>query len=254
MKRIAVIAGTSEATEFIHALPENYEVTAFAATEYGRMILAKERCAVHVGRLDKGGFAVELAHMDAVVDASHPFAVAVTETVQLVCAQQKIPYFRLGRPQLHYDYDRIIRVPSKETAAEQLSKMSGNILLTTGVNTLAFYESNVTDFAARGWARILDTADSRRMAAVSRAHLVYAMPPFPQEDTVSLIEAHQIAALVSKDSGARGGVAEKVAAAKACGIPVILIGAPREDVHTISEVLFQLEQQERSESECWSHI
>lgn len=254
MKRIAVIAGTSEATEFIRVLPEKYEVTAFTATEYGKTILAGERCTVHVGRLDKDGFAVELARMDAVVDASHPFALAVTETVQQVCAQQNIPYFRLGRPQLHYDYDRIIRVPSKEEAAEQLSKMPGNILLTTGVNTLAFYEANVTDFVARGWARILDTADSRRTAAASRAHLVYAMPPFSQKDTVALIEAHQIAVLVSKDSGARGGVAEKVGAAKACGIPVVLIGAPKEDVHTIAEVIFQLEHLERSDSECWIHI
>lgn len=254
MKRIAVIAGTSEATEFIRALPEKYEVTAFTATEYGKTILAEERCNVHVGRLDRDGFAVELAHMDAVVDASHPFAVAVTETVQQVCAQQRIPYFRLGRPQIHYDYNRIIRVPSKEAAAEQLSNMPGNILLTTGVNTLAYYEAHVTNFAARGWARILDTADSRRTAASSRAHLVYAMPPFSWEDTVSLIETHQIAVLVSKDSGARGGVAEKVAAAKVCGIPVVLIGAPKEDVHTIAEVIFQLEHLERSDSECWIHI
>ncbi|MGN1402981.1 MAG: precorrin-6A reductase [Ruminococcus sp.] len=254
MKRIAVIAGTSEATELIRALPEKYEVTAFTATEYGRTILAEEHCNVHVGRLDKDGFAAGLAYMDAVVDASHPFAVAVTETVRQVCAQQNIPYFRLGRPQLHYDYDRIIRVPSKEMAAEQLSKIPGNILLTTGVNTLAFYEANVTDFAARGWARILDTADSRQAAASSQAHLIYAMPPFSKEDTVALIEAHQIAVLVSKDSGARGGVAEKVAVAKMCGIPVILIGAPKEDVHTIAEVIYQLEQLEGSDSECWIHI
>ncbi|WP_298483153.1 precorrin-6A reductase [uncultured Ruminococcus sp.] len=254
MKRIAVIAGTSEATEFIRALPEKYEVTAFTATEYGRTILAGERCTVHVGRLDKDGFAVELARMDAVVDASHPFALAVTETVQQVCTQQNIPYFRLGRPQLHYDYDWIIRVPSKEAAAEQLSEIPGNILLTTGVNTLAFYEANVTDFAARGWARILDTADSRRTAAASRAHLVYAMPPFSQKDTIFLIKTYQIAVLVSKDSGARGGVAEKIAAAKACGIPVILIGAPKEDVHTIAEVIFQLDHLERSDSKCWVHI
>ena len=251
MRRIAVIAGTSEATDLIRALPEEYEVTAFVATEYGRTILEKERCTVHVGRLDRDAFASELAQMDGVVDASHPFAAAVTETVQHVCMQQRIPYFRLGRPHLYYDYDRIIRVASKEAAAEQLSDMPGNILLTTGVNTLAFYEANVRNFAERGWARILDTTDSRRIAAFSKAHLIYAMPPFSQSDTVSVIQMYQIAVLVSKDSGARGGVLEKIAAAKACHIPVVLIDAPQEHVHTIEDVICQLQQQEeRSHSKC----
>lgn len=37
--RLAVIAGTSEATDLIAALPEQDSVTAFAATEYGKTIL-----------------------------------------------------------------------------------------------------------------------------------------------------------------------------------------------------------------------
>lgn len=250
MKRVAVIAGTSEATECIHALSKEYEVTAFVATEYGKTILTEECCIVHVGRLDETGFAAELAHMDAVVDASHPFAVTVTETVCQVCKQLGLPCFRVGRPQLQYDYDRIILVDSKEEAAEQLSKIPGNILLTTGVNTLSYYETNVANFAARSWVRILDTADSRRTAAASKAHFIYAMPPFSQEDTAFLIRTYHIAVLVTKDSGARGGVAEKIAAAKTYGIPVILIESPQEDAHTIEDVICQLQYQEGRALEC----
>lgn len=237
MKRVAVIAGTSEATELIRRLPDTYEITAFVATEYGGEILKNASCKVLVGRLDEYGFKSALLGMDAVIDASHPFALEVTAVVRKACNALDIPYFRLGRPRLDYDYSGIIRVQSKEEAAKCLSQMKGNILLTTGVNTLSFYETHVKDFVSRGWARILDTEDSRRIAANSNSHIIYAMPPFSMEDTVSLIQKYKIAVLVSKDSGKRGGVEEKIFAAKSCDIPVVLITAPNEEVNTISQVI-----------------
>lgn len=82
MLKIAVIAGTSEATELIAALPAEDTVTAFAATAYGKEILAGQHCTVHVGRLDTEGFRQALRGMHAVVDASHPFAQEVTKTVR----------------------------------------------------------------------------------------------------------------------------------------------------------------------------
>ena len=44
--RLAVIAGTSEATDLIAALPEQDSVTAFAATEYGKTILQNWNCRI----------------------------------------------------------------------------------------------------------------------------------------------------------------------------------------------------------------
>ena len=166
--RLAVIAGTSEATNLIAALPEQDSVTAFAATEYGKTILEGQHCMVRVGRLDADGFRFALRGMDAVIDASHPFAQVVTETVRQVCAELELPYFRLGRQKMTYDYSRVIRVESKEQAAACLAAIPGNILLTTGVNTLSFYEKAIPDFSTRGWARILDTPDSGRRQTPKR--------------------------------------------------------------------------------------
>lgn len=169
---LAVIAGTSEATDLIRMLPESWNITAFAATAYGKTILEGLPCTVQVGRLDAEGFRQALADADAVADASHPFAAEVTRTVRTVCRELKLPYFRLGRPPVQYAYDQILRVQSKEEAVAHLRKTAGNILLTTGGNTLAFYEQAVPDFAVRGYARILDTPDSRQMTAGSQAHLI----------------------------------------------------------------------------------
>lgn len=233
---LAVIAGTSEATDLIRMLPESWNITAFAATAYGKTILEGLPCTVQVGRLDAEGFRQVLADADAVADASHPFAAEVTRTVRTVCRELKLPYFRLGRPPVQYAYDQILRVQSKEEAAAHLRKTAGNILLTTGGNTLAFYEQAVPDFAVRGYARILDTPDSRRMTAGSQAHLIFAVPPFSAQQTLELLQKYQIAVLVSKDSGMRGGVAEKVQAAKVMGIPVILIAPPAEATMTLPEM------------------
>ena len=241
MKQIAVIAGTSEATELIYELyskfPEKYTITAFVATDYGKTILKGMECKINVGRLDEKAFKNAFNRMDLVIDASHPFAIEVTKSVKEVCKSLNITYLRLGRQSQKYDYDNIIYVKSKEDAVKQLLKVRGNILLTTGVNTLSFYESNIPDFAVRGWVRILDTADSRKIAEKSEANIIYSVPPFSENDTVFLIRKYNIAVLVSKDSGARGGVKEKISAAKLCNIPVILIEAPKEDVMTIQEVI-----------------
>ena len=70
--------------------------------------------------------------------------------------------------------------------------------------------------------------------ALDNAH---AAEPWPlARQTLELLQKYQIAVLVSKDSGMRGGVAEKVQAAKVMGIPVILIAPPAEATMTLPEM------------------
>ena len=136
-RKIAVIAGTSDATDWIRSLPETDSVTAFVATPYGKEILAGTNCTVHVGRLDAAGFAEALTGFDEVVDASHPFAVVVTETVKAVCQAKQIPYTRISRPALHYDYEKLHVVPSKEAAADWLCSCTGNLFFYGGGANIA---------------------------------------------------------------------------------------------------------------------
>lgn len=224
--RVAVIAGTSDATDLIASLPKSCEVTAFVATPYGKEILNGTNCQVHVGRLDADGFSVALTGFDAVLDASHPFAVVVTETVKTVCQAKQIPYYRIGRPTLQYDYEKLYSVPTKEYAAEWLSSISGNLFFTVGINTLPFYAAQVKDFTTRSFARVLDTSSSHQAAQAIPAQFWFAMPPYSVEETVQFLRKHKIAVLISKDSGARGGVPEKIKAASIVGIPVLLIQSP----------------------------
>lgn len=119
-------------------------------------------------------------------------------------------------------------------AAALIREIPGNILLTTGANTVRIYAQEIPDFNERCYIRVLDTELSRagcRDAGVPKAHVIAANPPFSCDDNVKLIEHYSIKALVSKDSGAAGGLPEKLAAAGQTGIPVILIRRPAaEDV------------------------
>lgn len=246
--KIAVIAGTSEATDFINMLPDIYDVTAFAATEQGKKILEDTKCSVCVGRLNEIGFTGKLKNFDAVADLSHPFAVVVSDTVKKVCLKLEIPYFRAGREHISYDYEKIIYVNSKEDAADYLEKYNGNILFTTGVNTLSFYENRLKDKKDKIWARILDTDDSRKIAYGSELNIIYALPPFSENDTSDILEKYNIGIMVSKDSGKRGGLDEKIKAAEKNSVSVLIIKSPENGiVQTMEEILIEIEKLRKGE-------
>ena len=135
---------------------------------------------------------------------------------------------RISRPTLHYDYEKLHIVSSKEAAADWLCSCTGNLFFTVGIQTLPFYAAAVTDFSHRAFARVLDTAASRQAAAAVPATFWFAMPPYSIAETVAYLQEHQISVLISKDSGARGGVPEKIQAAKQVGIPVLLIQSPEQ--------------------------
>ena len=69
------------------------------------------------------------------------------------------------------------------------------------------------------------------------------MPPFSVQDTAQLIETQRIQMLISKDSGTRGGLPEKIQAAEQFQIPVLLIRSPEHGkTASATQILHQLEQ------------
>lgn len=229
---VIVIAGTTEAREVIERqLKEHKKVLASVATELGAQMLAEYPVDVHTGRLDEEGFVRLFAAnpCEKVIDASHPFAQVVTETVRRAAAEAGIPYERYERSQLHYDYDRIIPVSDAAEAAEYLNTTEGNVLLTTGVNTAAVYAERVKDARRRLYIRVLDTPASYEgcaRAGYPEDHVFGEMPPYTVEDNLRLIEKTGAAVMVSKDSGKTGGVDIKIEACRRAGIDCVLIRRP----------------------------
>lgn len=242
--QIAVIAGTSEATDFIKSmnrLGSRYEITAFTATEYGKEILKDTECINICGRLDRFKFLEYLKGFDVVADLSHPFAEIVSENVKYVCNRLDIPYFRAGRTKSTYTYEKVVYVQSKEEALEYLKDFKGRIFLTTGINTLGFYENGLRGREEDIYARILDIESSRKLAMYSKAHHIYGIPPFTEHDTYDILDKFNIDILVSKDSGQRGGVEEKIKAAEKLAVPVLLISSPeRCKVKSVEDIVNEI--------------
>ena len=227
-----VIAGTTESREVIEQeCRAGRKVLACVATGLGAEMLEEYGIDVHTGRLDEKGF-IDLFEENPcrkIIDASHPFARIVTETVRAAAAKCRIPYERYERTVLTYDYDRILYVSDADEAVEALNQIDGNVLLTTGVNTAGLYAKGVRDAKSRVYIRVLDNEasyDGCKKAGYPDDHVFGEMPPFTVEDNLRLIRQTHARVMVSKDSGKTGGVDIKVRACKEAGIRMIMIRRP----------------------------
>ena len=136
---VLVIAGTTESRQVIEKLlgeNPNERILASVATELGKEMLLEYDIDVHVGRLDQDGFLALLKEnpCEKIIDASHPFAKIVSETVKKV-ADELVMYDQVGAI--------VNRLPSKEVIP----------LLDTGdIPVLSYIENDtaLADFDIRG--------------------------------------------------------------------------------------------------------
>ena len=101
MCKICIFAGTTEARRFVELLStQPVSVTACVATEYGETLLPKGgNVTVRSGRIPVDGIIQMLSDtkFDLVIDATHPYAASITESVARACAETGTEYLRLLR-------------------------------------------------------------------------------------------------------------------------------------------------------------
>ena len=144
MDRILIFAGTTEGRRLAVFLDRNgIPAHVCVATEYGEQLLPKgKQIHTHAGRLDQTGMEERMKQeqITLVVDATHPYAVAVSENIRRACANQKTEYVRLERNtswQEGQEYSDVVFVDSVAEAARFLAGKTGNILAATGSKELA---------------------------------------------------------------------------------------------------------------------
>lgn len=172
--------------------------------------------------------------VDAVVDATHPFADRMHRNAATACTAAGVRLVRFERPGWadHRHAGEWIWVDSHEQAAVVAARYPGPVLLTVGRQPLAHYlglprvvariaEADGTDYP-QGWT-ILETTG-----------------PFSVDEELSLLSGTRASVLVSKDSGGEA-TAGKLEAAHRGGVPVVMIARPRlpegvEVIHTLDEL------------------
>ena len=247
MCKICIIAGTTEARRLVELLStQPVSVTACVATEYGETLLPEGgNVTVRSGRIPVDGIIQMLSNtkFDLVIDATHPYAASITESVARACAETGTEYLRLLREESDKVSD-FTYVLNAEAAALFLSKTDGNILLTTGSKDLKTY-SKVKGFTDRAYARVLPLDASLtlcRETGVQPSHILAMQGPFSEEMDTAMLRAVSAKWLVTKDGGEAGGFAAKVAAARKAGANVLVIGRPKQrEGKSFSQVLDSLE-------------
>lgn len=205
------------------------------ATEYGGELLEKGVCA-RVGRLSKAEMTELMREgFSCVVDATHPYARVVTETIIDAALEAGLPRLRLLRDGDVSEGAWLSACDTQE-AAEMLKTLDGNILLTTGSKEVHLF----SEHAKRLYPRVLPSIDSLEKcaaAAVPSKQIICMQGPFTREMNEATIKQFDIKIMVTKATGALGGFWEKIKAAEATGCSVLVIGRPlRESGFSIEEI------------------
>lgn len=227
--RFLLFSGTTEGRQLSHALAAlGAEVTVCVATDYGRETQGEAPgITVRAGRLEPAEMVRVLAGAALCVDATHPYAVQVSENIRAACAQAGVPLLRLLREADPIPPGAAV-FDSAAQAADWLRGTQGNILLATGAKELAQFAQLG---GARLYPRVLPLAsslDACARAGVPSSHILALQGPFSRELNEALLRQYQIRYLVTKDGGQAGGFGEKAAAAAATGATLVLIRRPRE--------------------------
>ncbi len=161
-----------------------------------------------------------------VLDATHPFAVRITRMATSVCQQLSTPYVRYERPDWEPP-EGTLYVDGYAEAARTLPALGSRIMLTIGAKQLKHFASLHEQLTL--FARILPSPISVQQAldaGFTQAHILALRPPFSMAFNRSLLEEYQADVLVTKASGADGGVVEKVMAAYELGLTTLMIRRP----------------------------
>lgn len=162
-----------------------------------------------------------------VIDAAHPFAENLHSNISLATLKTNTPVVRYDRTYPETD-SNLVWFDTYDEAMEYLNAHKiDRLLALTGVNTIAklkpYWESHTT------WFRILNRDDSRSVAAASSypiEQIYYYESGADEKDILKLLKPN---AIITKDSGASGGFQEKVDAAKALNIPMLVVKRPALD-------------------------
>ena len=273
--KVVIFGGTTEGRQLAGYLIQlnkqpkmkNIQVHVCVASEYGAQVLPEDDALkVHVGRLEQEDMQEFLqgVQADFCVDATHPYAVIVTQNIYQACKVVGVPYVRVRREMQEEprstdsgmqmsgthiaDADRkrytdetsdSIYVGDIQAAVDYLKGVTGNILITTGSKELHLY-TQIPDYESRCTARVLpiqSVVEACTELGFTGKHLICMQGPFDLEMNLATLRYADADFLVTKASGKNGGYDEKCEAALAMGVHLVVIGRPKEQVEPVMSLV-----------------
>lgn len=222
---ILIFGGTTEGRKAIQVVESAGKPYYYSTVSSEQVVEAAHAIRVTGGMQEEE--MVQFCHekqISLLIDAAHPFAVQLHQTLANVSSRIHVPVIRLERQYPPRD-KRLIWCANYADAISRL-RTDGirNLLALTGVKTIAKLRPYWEEAPCR--FRILDREESLSLAEASgfpRERLLFFREG---EDEKQLLEQLRPDAILTKESGKSGYFNEKVEAAQACGIPVYVVQRP----------------------------
>jgi precorrin-6A/cobalt-precorrin-6A reductase len=236
---ILLIGGTSETAPLASALADaGLRVLVSTATDVTLDLGCHPNVMRRTGVLDQAGLRrlIDQQRIRLIVDASHPYAVAVRDNARRVAAELGIPYLNWLRPAGLESEESVIFCQDHKHAAETACSFGLPVLLTTGSRNLVPYAAASRRAGIELVVRVLphaDSLDACRAAGVTGPNIITGRGPFSVEENLETMRRFNIGVMVTKDSGTAGGVPAKLEAARIHACRVVVVQRP-EDSHRMA--------------------
>ena len=217
---VLVLGGTGEAAALAEALADRVRLTtSFAGATRTRRELP--------GRVVVGGFGgaarlrrwLDAERVDAMIDATHPFAARIARNAARAAAVARVPRLKLWRPPWQAQPgDRWLEVDDVATAVATAAGLGRRPLVGLGGRGLAG-----VSFAAfeAAFVRAIERPPIDATAAV----WLEARGPFSHADERALFAERRIDVVVTKNAGGEATRA-KLDVARERGLPVVMVRRP----------------------------
>ena len=219
--RILILGGTGEGRELAA------ELVAAGVDVLSSLAGRVRQPRLPAGPVRVGGFGgpaglaefLAVERITGVIDATHPFAGAITAHAAVAAAQAGVPLLVLRRPEWEADPSWDVAADIGAAAAAVRAWPGESVFLTTGRRDLDVFAA---DDRHRFLVRAVDPPDG---PVPPRMTLILDRGPYTVEGETALMREHGIGLLVTKNSGGPM-TAAKLIAARDLGVQVVVVRRP----------------------------
>ena len=219
--RVLILGGTGEARELAA------ELVATGVDVLSSLAGRVRQPRLPDGPVRVGGFGgaeglatfLRTEQITAIIDATHPFAGAITANAAQAAALAGVPLLILRRPEWEADPSWDLVTDIDAAAAAVLAWPGESVFLTTGRRDLDVFAA---DHRHRFLVRAVDPPGG---VVPPRMSLVLDRGPYTVEGESALMREHGVGLLVTKNSGGPM-TAAKLAAARDLGVQILMVRRP----------------------------
>ena len=237
LMKVLLLGGTRDAINIAHALlalrdsgDQNIELIYSIA---GIVRQPKINCKIHTGGFSQFSTGtvssasqqgmkrfMQQNSIDKVIDATHPYAVTISNNASVVCKLLNIPFLKYVRPAwLATEDDNWVEVMNWAEAKKTMHPFKRPFIT---IGRIA--NNDINEIPGHQHWVIRSAIEENQIQ--DRYRLIKAIGPFVKEQEIELLKTLQVDVVVCKNSGG-SAVDGKLSAARELNLPVIMLSRPK---------------------------